>query len=275
MSARKASYMICERWSDPRVPSVGGAKILHLNEACAALYHRKARDMVGTDISLYQDVHFREIGRRNYTLAKHRQPAYKQAATVVRAPNGEHLGQVRRLVWREMIGEHGREAYMVRVYPINEMGTPHLPDLEAYGIDEETHHATCGRYTVQQLYDFHHNGTLGLRIGENLSTIIDKCTVIAKHFFCEDDGIALAFNRSRCNWSARDTSSTVQLAASCTRCGWQWWLRNIATTENETRCPMDGCQKRMPVAEAVGATYSEREVAGLANSAGNFAMEGA
>lgn len=253
-----AAYMICRPVFDRRL-SLGDVQITHANdEAGEAHGVENARGLIGAYLSQFQDERLREAGRRQHLIRCHHKPVEQQYATVMRAPDGEPIGHLRERI--DLEGLHGESSYMVRIEVVRELDEGTMPDLDAYGLTEADYLATCGRYTYAQLLAFFRNGTLEHRCGKKVSTIVRKCSSIAKQYFhgTDDDGLLLALNRSLTNWTTNAETDTLQLAAACTRCRWQWWRK--ATEGDEWRCPLVGCQKRMAVADALGAVHHQGPV---------------
>ena len=270
-----AGYMIGSIIYDARVPGgLGDTQIRHANlEATEAHGYADPYQFVGRYLSEIQLEASNERARSQWYQRKRNMPVQTAYPAVVIAEDGELIGHKRTLEW--MAGIRGQETYMVRIERVYEL--PHqVTSAEGQVGQTQDFERVCGRYTVAKLRALYRDGTLALHCGEILATIIAKCSDIAKHFFQDDheDGVSLAFNRSRCNWSSSDPTATIQLATTCVHCGWQWWWRR-AEHADTLRCPVRAhCHRRMGVAEALGAVTRQNSARAQFRGAAFPAVEG-
>ena len=244
------AYVICASFVDERF-QIGDAQFLHVTAAAAELYGEdNPHNLVGDYLSNRQLEPWRLFGRYNYTLHKHGKPTQTEYCSVVRAPDGELLGQLRRTV--RLAETDGKETWLVELQKTTSPEEPKLPDLEAHGLSEADCNATCGLYTFAQMESMLYHGTFPLQTRQNLPMILAECDWIASNIFSApaQSGFKLMLNRSLCNWSTAYDPETadpvVQIRATCQACGWQWWLRNPRTAS--WRCPYQNCRAYQEVA---------------------------
>lgn len=222
--------------------------IVQANVPAAHLYgYDRPEELTGQWLSMVQTPEARLRGKLSWGLRQLGYQVPDEYCTLVEWPDGTVAGQRGELI-SQMRNLQGEVVYLTRLEGIMQLEEPTLPEPDLYGVTPEAIDEVTGLFTVRELRDHVHNGTLPLKCRENFTTIVSECEWTATHIlnWPVGSGIFLALRPDLCTWSlnATDTPPVVYFHTQCPRCLRQWWRRS--SRQLTWQCPAPGCKAHLP-----------------------------
>lgn len=219
--------------------------------AAEAYGFARPEDLAGCYLSDLQTLEARKVGRHNHALRAMGHDIPTEYATVIRRPDGEFVGQRRRLV-SQMRGYQGGLQYLTAIETVKELEAPRVPDLASRGVSEESALTHTGKFTVAQVRAMSRE-LLAWTFGEKLSKIITECARLSTTYYGWPPGRGLDFllRRDLCTWSLSEKAgSLVYLRCACDACG-RWW--DSKRPPGTVMCP--SCKTHLERARRMGEAH--------------------